>query len=1228
MQYHRSDLRNRDNRRIQSIDDFIALLSQYGCRPRRAGSGWVALCPAHELDGQKHSPSLSVKAAQDGRILVHCFANCPPERVVAALGLRMSDLMPPPSRSATNNRSGQASAKQDSESAELHNGKAFASAEDAIAALARQLRCEPAHKWPYRNLRGETIAYAVRFDPPSGQGKVIRYVSLRETGWQIAGIPAPRPPYRLPEILAIRERNCLVIVEGEKTAEAAVKCGLVATTSAGGAEAASKTNWALLEPASWRRIVVLPDNDDAGERYADEVARQLWAAGARDIRIVRLVDYATELPPSGDLADVINATDYYGLLGEGATLTDVGRWILQIAEQTPAWQPETAAGYLQWEAYPTDALPSPFREFVRETAAAIGCDESFVALPLLAQAAAAIGTTRMLEIKPTWRVPAVLWAVVVGESGSLKTAALWAALEWAHERETALQLQFQKDWQKYEDELARWKEDGGLAGNKPKAPIAKRLLIQDITIEALAPVLKTNPRGVLLARDELAAWLRGFDKYSKNSKGAEAPNWLSLYNAKSITIDRKTSGTIHVPIAAVSIIGGIQPHVLKRALSNDNRENGLAARLLMTMPPRCCKRWTDAVVDPMTSRAVKQVLGKLFALEHEYSGVAQDRNSVGHYKPEIVRLSPDAKAEYIAFYNANAKRLEEATGDWASALSKLEELPARLALVIHLVRWANGEQVNPDEVDADSMQRAIKLTEWHIHETQRIYQFLDASGGEESQLELLDWLRRRGGSATVRELYTNGPRVFRHNQTAAEAALDELAKRGYGRWETVGGERGGRPKQVFRLLGIERAAPSKAESGEADDDALGGDAGDNGSGDGGDSGSGGSDGGGDNGSGPLPNPGLAAVAALAADAKPCADEIRADENTPQGADENTPWPQNPRNSIEIWGFASAARTTQPVTGSADENRADEIPADENRGADEIRADENRADENPADENRGSDENRADENQLGEDERQLLAWLRQHGGTATVREIRRGLRAMQRPGVAEAILKRFSQLGLGHWEPAPAGRRGRTARRFRLTQPTDAPSGQTAAEPASGEVEPATDIATTAPNQEPATQTEPVTATPTATTTEDAESAAEAEPALEPISELAPLEILDRAMRLPTEWRERFWQLLDAAGRCPLPDRALQAYRRLIAELPSNLKAILAAAPSAEPNRPDNAVIVAMMAKLSPELQRRFWQIYDRYAGKHPRKELPWLAWQELQREITQDTDPDTPQNGS
>ena len=57
---------------------------------RRTGKGWSALCPAHE-DRQN---SLSVAAGDDGRVLVKCFAGCPAEQIVAAIGLTMRDLFP------------------------------------------------------------------------------------------------------------------------------------------------------------------------------------------------------------------------------------------------------------------------------------------------------------------------------------------------------------------------------------------------------------------------------------------------------------------------------------------------------------------------------------------------------------------------------------------------------------------------------------------------------------------------------------------------------------------------------------------------------------------------------------------------------------------------------------------------------------------------------------------------------------------------------------------------------------------------------------------------------------------------------------------------------------------------------------------------------------------------------------------------------------------------------
>lgn len=60
-----------------------------GC-PRQQSGGWIACCPAHE----DRSPSLSIRAAEDGRVLLHCHAGCPTEAVLRALGLVWQDLMP------------------------------------------------------------------------------------------------------------------------------------------------------------------------------------------------------------------------------------------------------------------------------------------------------------------------------------------------------------------------------------------------------------------------------------------------------------------------------------------------------------------------------------------------------------------------------------------------------------------------------------------------------------------------------------------------------------------------------------------------------------------------------------------------------------------------------------------------------------------------------------------------------------------------------------------------------------------------------------------------------------------------------------------------------------------------------------------------------------------------------------------------------------------------------
>ncbi|MNZ21162.1 DNA primase [compost metagenome] len=58
---------------------------------KAAGAGkWKACCPAHD----DRDPSLSIREADDGKVLLHCWAGCFTADVLAAIGLTVRDLFP------------------------------------------------------------------------------------------------------------------------------------------------------------------------------------------------------------------------------------------------------------------------------------------------------------------------------------------------------------------------------------------------------------------------------------------------------------------------------------------------------------------------------------------------------------------------------------------------------------------------------------------------------------------------------------------------------------------------------------------------------------------------------------------------------------------------------------------------------------------------------------------------------------------------------------------------------------------------------------------------------------------------------------------------------------------------------------------------------------------------------------------------------------------------------
>ncbi len=158
---------------------------------------------------------------------------------------------------------------------------------------------KPSQSWPYRYATGELAGYAARWDRSDGV-KEFRPLVLEDERLQSKGIPSPRPLYNLLE-LGERPEAPVLVVEGEKTSDAAGKLfsSHVATTSMSGAKAPHLSDWT---PLKSREVVVWPDNDPDGQRYALEVATLVLKAGALTARIVQL---ANGMPPRWDLADPV-----------------------------------------------------------------------------------------------------------------------------------------------------------------------------------------------------------------------------------------------------------------------------------------------------------------------------------------------------------------------------------------------------------------------------------------------------------------------------------------------------------------------------------------------------------------------------------------------------------------------------------------------------------------------------------------------------------------------------------------------------------------------------------------------------------------------------------------------------------------------------------------------------------------------------------------------------------
>ncbi len=416
--------------------------------------------------------------------------------------------------------------------------------------------------------------------------------------------------------------------------------------------------------------------------------------------------------------------------------------LVQSAAEKFAPVPNVADVFNPWErltppSFPMDCLPPLLAEVVQDDADTIGADVAAVAMAYLAVLAGAAHGQTALRVKRhgNWIENPRLWVMLVGDPSSKKTPVVNAAVNPLRQYEARAMAAYM---------MAKETWDSSPKDERGPEPAAPTYVLNDTTPEKAADLLSHSPRGTLAHLDELSGWIAGMDRYTNGKAGgANRAFWLQAYQGGYHRQDRISRGTTCVENLSISILGGIQPAMLKnlRDLTND----GLLQRflpILMTSGGR------DVDREPCAVHAAYR--RHLTALLPEVATPGTLRlDEAGH----IIREAASAGFNDLA-------GSETLGSGFATFMGKAAALHMRLTLVLHLADPASLAQES-DVIPADTVERARVLMEYVTRSAATFYAELNGTGRNSETMSLASFiLRRTGDKVTLRD-FTHGVQCCR-----------------------------------------------------------------------------------------------------------------------------------------------------------------------------------------------------------------------------------------------------------------------------------------------------------------------------------------------------------------------------------------------------------------------------------------------------------------------------------
>jgi len=631
----------------------------------------------------------------------------------------------------------------------------------------------PDAAWPYHDAENRLLGYAVRWNGSSrgaSNNKEIRFASVFANDvLEWAHLPAPRPLYRLADLTLDVEASVLV-VEGEKAAEGARKRfqSHAIVTSAGGANAASKTDWSAL---AGRSVTIWPDHDNPGHRYAAEVAQLCKAAGAREVKVVNLPD---NFPSGWDLADTVpdgyTDSDLQQLQHAAATFVPVAVEAMPL--RRPVGKPAP---------YPIHALGP-----ILGPAAACIQAKTQAPIELCAQSvlgASALVVQALYDVQPSPHgdpVPTSLYLLSVAGSGLRKSSCDRLAMLPFYDLQNEKALQFEKDKHIYQQLADIWEGDykgslkklssGGPEAEadflavppRPFPPVRPIVLTKDPTIEGAIKLLAENPGFIGLFSSEAGSFFGGHGM-SDDQRLKTGAHLSAMWDGQ--TIDRVRAGEESSMLGnrRISMHLMAQPGVTSKFLGDPTlRDQGLHSRMLMTEPTstagtRMYRDTSDLDDGPLLRfyDRIKELLARVpWPPVGERPGL----------EPKTLSLSASAKVTWVQFHDANEVELGP-DGEFASIqgfANRAPEHAARLAAVLECMSGSGAEVISHE-----SMLNGIELASYYRSEALRCFDNQTTNPDLVLAEKVSSFIRSKDRVVELREIYTYGPSGVREAAVAS-----------------------------------------------------------------------------------------------------------------------------------------------------------------------------------------------------------------------------------------------------------------------------------------------------------------------------------------------------------------------------------------------------------------------------------------------------------------------------